>query len=590
MPASLDAERSILGAVLLDNDVYPQAAESLKAEDFSLDSHRRIYMRMTDLNSTGRPVDIITLTEELGRHKEVESVGGVAYISSLTEGLPRRENIEHYVKIVKDKAMLRGLIHAANASIARAIDQSDTTEEIIDAAESAIFQISESRIGRGFVGIKEIVKESFGSLDALYERGRRITGLETHYSELDQMTSGLQSSDLVIIAARPSMGKTAFAMNIAENVAVNDAKVVGMFSLEMSREALLLRLLCSQARVDAHKLRTGFLGKEDFQKLTSALSVLSMPKLRAIDFLKYQRPLADTPVSLPEAGDPAAVFEILFGRNGWGSSWRNGIYDYVHYHSGTHEALGIARGWGRTLQDGSVQLLGEIDAALVREALGDEPAFLAAFDQLALTSQLTVPMHAHGRLLGAITFAFGPGDRRYVQADVDLNRLSPRMEERAFHPPRAPAALPQDRLHLPHHLIQDLLEHVANVAVAVLHRAGEVGVARSRARDLCEALIAARVIDPKSKLATATGLSAAKETSLGEVLELGELDEDDLYRALDWLLEQQGDVVGVGPEADLHGHGDDQAEQQRRQRGLDGGLGRLTARLGQWKEGRSALI
>ena len=275
MPASLDAERSILGAVLLDNDVYPQAAESLKAEDFSLDSHRRIYMRMTDLNTTGRPVDIITLTEELGRHKEVESVGGVAYISSLTEGLPRRENIEHYVKIVKDKAMLRGLIHAANASIARAIDQSDTTEEIIDAAESAIFQISESRIGRGFVGIKEIVKESFGSLDALYERGRRITGLETHYSELDQMTSGLQSSDLVIIAARPSMGKTAFAMNIAENVAVNDAKVVGMFSLEMSREALLLRLLCSQARVDAHKLRTGFLGKEDFQKLTSALAVLA---------------------------------------------------------------------------------------------------------------------------------------------------------------------------------------------------------------------------------------------------------------------------------------------------------------------------
>jgi len=275
MPASLDAERSILGAVLLDNDVYPQAAESLKAEDFSLDSHRRIYMRMTDLNSTGRPVDIITLTEELGRHKEVEAVGGVAYISSLTEGLPRRENIEHYVKIVKDKAMLRGLIHAANASIARAIDQSDTTEEIIDAAESAIFQISESRIGRGFVGIKEIVKESFGSLDALYERGRRITGLETHYSELDQMTSGLQSSDLVIIAARPSMGKTAFAMNIAENVAVNDAKVVGMFSLEMSREALLLRLLCSQARVDAHKLRTGFLGKEDFQKLTAALAVLA---------------------------------------------------------------------------------------------------------------------------------------------------------------------------------------------------------------------------------------------------------------------------------------------------------------------------
>src|SRR5437868_400379 len=275
MPASLDAERSILGAILLDNEVYPQAAEGLRSEDFSLDSHRRIYGRMVELNETGRPIDIITLTEELGRYKEVESVGGVAYISSLTEGLPRRENIEHYVKIVKDKALLRGLIHAANGAIAHALDQSDTAEEIIDAAESAIFRISESRIGRGFLGVKEIVKESFGSLDALYERGQRITGLETHYHDLDGMTSGLQKSDLIIIAARPSMGKTAFAMNIAENVAVNDGKVVGIFSLEMSREALLMRLLCSQARIDSHKLRTGFLGREDFQKLGTALTALA---------------------------------------------------------------------------------------------------------------------------------------------------------------------------------------------------------------------------------------------------------------------------------------------------------------------------
>ena len=275
MPASLDAERSILGAILLDNDVYPQAAEALRADDFSLDSHRRIYGRMVDLNDTGRPIDIVTLTEELGRRKEVESVGGVAYISSLTEGLPRRENIEHYVKIVKDKALLRGLIHAANGAIAHALEQSDTAEEIIDAAESAIFRISESRIGRGFSGIKEIVKDSFGSLDALYERGQRITGLETHYHDLDGMTSGLQKSDLIIIAARPSMGKTAFAMNIAENVAVNDGKVVGIFSLEMSREALLMRLLCSQAKIDSHKLRTGFLGREDFQKLGTALAALA---------------------------------------------------------------------------------------------------------------------------------------------------------------------------------------------------------------------------------------------------------------------------------------------------------------------------
>jgi replicative DNA helicase len=275
MPASLDAERSILGAILLDNDIFPQAAESLRGDDFSLDSHRRIYARMVELNETSRPIDIVTLTEELGRHKEVEAVGGVAYISSLTEGLPRRENIEHYVKIVKDKAVLRALIHAANAAITRALEQSDTTEEIVDSAESAIFKISESRIGRGFLGVKEIVKESFGTIDALYERGQRITGLETHYPDLDGMTSGLQPSDLIIIAGRPSMGKTAFALNIAENVAVNSAKVVGIFSLEMSREALLMRLLCSQAKIDSHKLRTGFLGREDFQKLSVALSALA---------------------------------------------------------------------------------------------------------------------------------------------------------------------------------------------------------------------------------------------------------------------------------------------------------------------------
>ena len=274
MPASLDTERSILGAILLDNDVLPQAAESLRAEDFSLDSHRRIYMRMLELNETSRPIDLITLTEELSRKKEVEAVGGVAYLSSLTEGLPRRENIEHYVKIVKDKALLRGLIHAAQSAISHALDQSDTTEEIIDAAESAIFKISESRIGRGFLGIKEIVKESFGSVDALYSRGQRITGLETYYADLDGMTSGLQPSDLIIIAGRPSMGKTAFAMNIAENAAVLGGKVVGVFSLEMSREALLMRLLCSRAKVDSHKLRTGFLGREDYQKLAHALAEL----------------------------------------------------------------------------------------------------------------------------------------------------------------------------------------------------------------------------------------------------------------------------------------------------------------------------
>src|SRR5260370_159869 len=181
----------------------------------------------------------------------------------------------HYVKIVRDKALLRGLIHAANTAIARAADQSDAAEDVLSDAEAAIFQLSEKRIGRGFLGVQEIVRESFGSVDALLQRGQRITGLATHYADLDEMTSGLQRADLVIIAGRPSMGKTAFAMNIAENAAIEDQQVVGVFSLEMSREALLLRLLCSQARVDAHKMRTGSLWQDDTKKLVRAMEQLA---------------------------------------------------------------------------------------------------------------------------------------------------------------------------------------------------------------------------------------------------------------------------------------------------------------------------
>ncbi|MCU1284913.1 MAG: primary replicative helicase [Acidobacteriales bacterium] len=275
LPASVDAERTILGAILLDNSSCNEAAESIRPDDFYLDAHRRIFSRMMELNERGAAIDIITLTEELGRKKEVESVGGVAYISSLIDGVPHQPSIEQYVKIVKDKSLLRNLIHASNNAIARALEQSDTAAEIIDSAESAIFQIAEDRINQGFVGIPQIVKDSFGSIDNLYQRGQRITGLETHYDKLDEMTSGLQPSDLVIIAARPSMGKTAFAINIAENAAVMDGKCVAVFSLEMSRESLVLRMLCSQSRVDSHKLRTGFLSRDDFGKLTSGLESLA---------------------------------------------------------------------------------------------------------------------------------------------------------------------------------------------------------------------------------------------------------------------------------------------------------------------------
>ena len=278
LPASIDAERSILGAILLESLLFDQAAE-LKPDDFSLGAHRRIFSRMRDLQDSGRPVDMITLAEELDRRKEVEAVGGVAYLSSLIDGLPERPSIEHYVRIVRNKSLLRGLINIAQLAIAEAIDHSDEAEEVINRAEQGIFQLSENRLGQGFADIPTIVKNSFGSLDALYARGQEITGLATHYTQLDKMTAGFQPSDLIIIAARPSMGKTAFAMNIAENAAVMDGKVVGVFSLEMSKEALLMRMLASHSRVDSHRLRTGFIPREDREKLTFATESLMQARL-----------------------------------------------------------------------------------------------------------------------------------------------------------------------------------------------------------------------------------------------------------------------------------------------------------------------
>src|SRR5207244_13009451 len=177
LPANVEAERSILGAILLDNLAYNQAAEHLRPEDFSLDSHRRIYSRMMDLAESSRPIDMITLIEELDRRRELEAVGDVGYVSGLVDGVPDRPSIEHDIKIVRDKALLRGLIHTANSAIARAAEQSDPAEEILNDTEAAIFQLSEKRIGRGFMGVQEIVKESFGSVDALLQRGQSVTAL-----------------------------------------------------------------------------------------------------------------------------------------------------------------------------------------------------------------------------------------------------------------------------------------------------------------------------------------------------------------------------------------------------------------------------
>ncbi len=279
LPASVEAERSILGAILLDNHSYNEAAEKLSSDDFFLDSHRRIYSRMAELIDAHRAVDIVTLAEELARRKEVEAVGGVAYLASLTEGLPRRPSIEEYVRIVKDKSLARQLIIICNTAITRAADQSDEALVVLDSAESGLLEVSERGITRGFAGIPEIIRDSFGTIDNLYAQQKEVTGLATHYTQFDKMTSGLQSSDLIIIAARPSMGKTAWAINIAENAAVRDGKVVAVFSLEMSKESLLRRMLASQALVSMQKIQTGFIPKADRSKLMEALERLAEAKI-----------------------------------------------------------------------------------------------------------------------------------------------------------------------------------------------------------------------------------------------------------------------------------------------------------------------
>jgi replicative DNA helicase len=279
LPANIDAEKTILGAILLDNAAHSEAAERLEPDDFSLDSHKRIFLRMSELMNEQRAVDIVTLANELARAKEIESVGGVAYLASLTEGLPMRPVIEDYIRIVKDKSLLRKLMLICSAAIARAADQSETALEVLDAAESQLLEVSEKGITRGLEALDQIVQKSFGSIDNLYEQSREVTGLATEFTELDRMTSGLQKGELVIIAARPSMGKTAFAINIAENAAIKSKATVAVFSLEMSKESLLRRMLASQAWVDQRKLQTGFLGREDQERLQNALEQLVESRL-----------------------------------------------------------------------------------------------------------------------------------------------------------------------------------------------------------------------------------------------------------------------------------------------------------------------
>jgi replicative DNA helicase len=274
MPHNAEAERSVLGVILLDNASCNVAVTILSREDFYLDSHRRIFEKILRLYELNRAIDLVTLAEEMARAGELESIGGAAYLSSLTDGMPRSANVEYYARIVKEKSLLRKMINVSNNVIQQCFEGGEDAETVLDQAESKIFELAEDRVREGFYGINDIVQESFGDTDRLLDRREHITGVATHYDDLDRLTSGLQPSELIVLAGRPSMGKTALALNIAENVALVDRKTVAIFSMEMSKESLLMRLLCSQARVDSHRFRTGFLQKQDYGKLSVAISQL----------------------------------------------------------------------------------------------------------------------------------------------------------------------------------------------------------------------------------------------------------------------------------------------------------------------------
>ncbi len=275
LPHNLEAERCVLGAILLHNEAFNQAAELLDARDFFRDAHRRIFERMVALNERGQAIDFVTLKEELLRAGELDEVGGPAYVAALVDGVPHSANVEYYARIVKEKSTLRSLIQSANRIAAQAYEADRDADVLLDEAERAIFEIAEHRIREGFVPLRDLVQSSFTTIERLQERTGLVTGVPSGFQDLDGLTSGFQPSDLVIIAARPSMGKTSFALNIAAHAGVREGLTVGIFSLEMAKEQLFLRMLTAEARIDAHRFRTGRLSDRDYGRLSAALGTLA---------------------------------------------------------------------------------------------------------------------------------------------------------------------------------------------------------------------------------------------------------------------------------------------------------------------------
>lgn len=276
-PNNIEAEQAVLGGVLLDAEAFVRALETLSPDgsDFYHPVHAKLWRGMVALSDKNTPVDLVTLSDIFKHTDDLSTVGGISYIGEIADSTPTAANIGYYARIVKEKSILRKIIHASTEVVERAYAGTESTEEFIDDAERIIFEVTQDRTKRAFYSLKDLMKPTFETIEGLFARKTHITGVATGYPELDKLTSGLQDSDLIIIAGRPGMGKTSFALNIAENAAI-DAKIpVAVFSLEMSKEQLAQRMLASHARVELQNIRNGRLREEDWGRLTNAVGVLS---------------------------------------------------------------------------------------------------------------------------------------------------------------------------------------------------------------------------------------------------------------------------------------------------------------------------
>jgi len=274
-PQNLEAEMAVLGSMLMDQDAISVSTELLDKDSFYKDTHRKIFEAIRDLYNANKAVDIITLTDELKRNLTLDEIGGASFLTALVNSVPTAANINHYVSIVKEKYILRTLINSATKIISICYESEGNVDEVVDSAEKFIFEVSDRKSQGSYLHLKEIIKDSIENIDRLYQKKAHVTGIPSGYIDFDSKTSGLQESDLIVIAGRPSMGKSAFALGIAEYAGVVEKMPIAFFSLEMSKEQLVQRMLCSHARVDAHKVRTGYLSPSDWPRLTAAAGKLS---------------------------------------------------------------------------------------------------------------------------------------------------------------------------------------------------------------------------------------------------------------------------------------------------------------------------